>query len=353
MNESGFGPSRLPGAGVRAPPGRTCAAWRTGCSVRSAEAEDAVQERGSGWIGRSGRRTISGLADRGRRADLHRHASGPRGASRDAAVAGCRSRSSTPAGRPVPSPEAAMADSVGLALLVVLEDLSPPSGWRSCCTTCSASRSTRSARSSVARRRRPGSWPAGLDAGSAGRRPPDADLATQRRRGRLPGGGPGGRLRCAGRVLEPDVVFRIDVGEMVRFGRPPVSGGRGRRVLEAGRRSRRWPVAIVNGAAGRRRRAGRHRSGSWNSPSPRVGSRRSTSSATRPSSAARRSVSRLPGPRAASPRTPRAHPGLTILADRGTRRGRWGRPRPQCPIVQRPRTPRDWPSCPPSHCPRP
>jgi len=46
-----------------------------------------------------------------------------------------------------PEHEALMADSVGLALLIVLDTLSPPSDSRSSCTTRSPSRSTRSRRS--------------------------------------------------------------------------------------------------------------------------------------------------------------------------------------------------------------
>lgn len=43
--------------------------------------------------------------------------------------------------------DAEVANGVGLALLVVLETLAPPSGWRSSCTTCSTCLSTRSRRS--------------------------------------------------------------------------------------------------------------------------------------------------------------------------------------------------------------
>jgi DNA-directed RNA polymerase specialized sigma24 family protein len=42
-----------------------------------------------------------------------------------------------------PGQEALLADSVGLALLVVLRCWSQPSGWRSSCTTCLPSPSTR------------------------------------------------------------------------------------------------------------------------------------------------------------------------------------------------------------------
>ncbi len=42
-----------------------------------------------------------------------------------------------------PEEEALLADSVGLALLVVLDTLTPARGWRSSSTTCSTCRSTR------------------------------------------------------------------------------------------------------------------------------------------------------------------------------------------------------------------
>ena len=71
-----------------------------------------------------------------------------------------------------PEQQAILADSVGMALLVVLEALTPPSGSRSSCTTSSTCRSTRSPRSWTARRRPPGSWPAGPAAASSRRRCP-------------------------------------------------------------------------------------------------------------------------------------------------------------------------------------
>jgi hypothetical protein len=59
-----------------------------------------------------------------------------------------------------PGQEALLADSVGLALLVVLRCWSQPSGWRSSCTTCLPCPSTRSRRSWGGRRPRRGSSPA-------------------------------------------------------------------------------------------------------------------------------------------------------------------------------------------------
>ena len=61
-----------------------------------------------------------------------------------------------------PEHEALLADSVGLALLVVLDTLTP----------CSPSRSRRSPRSSTAPRRRHASWPAGPGAASVPGPPP-------------------------------------------------------------------------------------------------------------------------------------------------------------------------------------
>jgi Sigma-70 region 2 len=90
-----------------------------------------------------------------------------------------KSRGEEPLGPHVPEPivsradgvdpehEALLADSVGLALLVVLETLAPPSGSRSCSTTCSRCRSTRSLRWSSARQPRPGSSRAARGAGYA------------------------------------------------------------------------------------------------------------------------------------------------------------------------------------------
>ena len=137
------------------------------------EADDAVQEA---WLrlsradterDRGSRR----LADHGRRPDLPELASVR------------QARREEPLGRHMPDPvaeapddadpehEALLADSVGLALLIVLDTLTPPSGWRSCCTTCSTFRSTRSPRSSAARPAARASSPAAPAGGSAARTP--------------------------------------------------------------------------------------------------------------------------------------------------------------------------------------
>ncbi|HEX2320758.1 MAG TPA: sigma factor [Streptosporangiaceae bacterium] len=50
-------------------------------------------------------------------------------------------QAATDAAKADPEGQAVMTDSIGLALLVVLGTLSPLSGWRSCCMTCSGCRS--------------------------------------------------------------------------------------------------------------------------------------------------------------------------------------------------------------------
>src|SRR6266498_2788414 len=60
-----------------------------------------------------------------------------------------------------PEQEALLAEGVGLALLVVLDSLTPAERWRSCCTTCSSCRSRRSPAWSDAPRPPRGSSPAG------------------------------------------------------------------------------------------------------------------------------------------------------------------------------------------------
>jgi len=60
-----------------------------------------------------------------------------------------------------PEDEVLLADSIGLALFVVLVPCAPPSGWHSCCTTCSRCRSRRSVRSSADPRTRRRCSPAG------------------------------------------------------------------------------------------------------------------------------------------------------------------------------------------------
>ena len=68
-----------------------------------------------------------------------------------------------------PEHEAVLADSIGLALLIVLDTLSPAERIASCCTTCSACRSRRSGRSWDATLQPPASWQAARAAASCER----------------------------------------------------------------------------------------------------------------------------------------------------------------------------------------
>ena len=153
-----------------------------------------------------------------------------------------------------PEHEALLADSVGLALLVVLETLTPPERSRSCCTTCSPCPSTRSRRSSTARPRRHASSPAARAAASRARtRFPtptstrsasvvDAFLAAAR----------DGDFEALLAVLDPDVVLRADVGPLPAGGSREVRGARevaGQALFYSGLGLVMRP-ALVNGVVG-------------------------------------------------------------------------------------------------------
>ena len=121
------------------------------------DADDAIQET---WLrlqraGGEGSR-ISGVADDGDEPRVIRTCCGP--VARAARCRGdrCRSRAverlrtrRSPRRRPRTSPARRV---VGLALHVVMDNLTPAERSRSCCTTSSASRSARSPRSSAVRR---------------------------------------------------------------------------------------------------------------------------------------------------------------------------------------------------------
>ena len=116
-----------------------------------------------------------------------------------------------------PEHEALLADSVGLALLVVLESWRPPSGSRSCCTTCSPCRSTRSRRWSTARRRPRASSRAAPAAGCRAGAAPDADLDRQREVvDAFFAAARDGDFEALVAVLDPDVVLRADGGAAAR-----------------------------------------------------------------------------------------------------------------------------------------
>ena len=155
----------------------------TGCSDPSSEAEDAVQEA---WL----------RVNRSRPASIENVGGFLTTVVGRVCIDMLRARRARPedaAGDRLPEPivgaddhsdpeqETLLADAVGIALLVVLDTLTPPSGWRSCCTTCSRCRSTRSPRSSIARPRPPASSPAapggGCAAGAGARRRHDRQRA--------------------------------------------------------------------------------------------------------------------------------------------------------------------------------
>jgi len=154
-----------------------------------------------------------------------------------------------------PEQEALLADSVGLALLVVLETLTPPErlafvlhdmfGMPFEEIAPIVDRTPDAARqlASRARRRVRGATPDLEPDVAQQRRVVDAFLAASR----------SGDFDALLAVLDPDVVFRIDGGGVPPRARPPVVGAEAvaRQVLERGSRFARFArPAIVNGAAG-------------------------------------------------------------------------------------------------------
>jgi RNA polymerase sigma-70 factor (ECF subfamily) len=154
-----------------------------------------------------------------------------------------------------PAEQALLADSVGLALLVVLEALTPAERLAFVLHDMFAvpfdeiapivGRSSEATRqlASRARRRVRGGAPA-----------PDADLAQQRRAvAAFLAAARAGDFEALLEVLDPEVVFRVDAGPGAERARPPVSGAAAvaRQVLARGARFA--PLgrpALVNGAAG-------------------------------------------------------------------------------------------------------
>jgi len=154
-----------------------------------------------------------------------------------------------------PEDEALIADSVSLALLVVLETLTPPERLAFVLHDMFAvpfdeigaivGRSPNAARQLASRgRRRVRGAPLNEDVGLARQRElVDAFLAASR----------AGDFEALVAVLDPEVVFRADTGPGSRLARPPVEGAEpvASRVLERGR-----PLAdlarsaLVNGGAG-------------------------------------------------------------------------------------------------------
>jgi RNA polymerase sigma-70 factor, ECF subfamily len=154
-----------------------------------------------------------------------------------------------------PESEALLADSVGLALLVVLDSLSPSERLAFVLhdmfampfneiapivgTTPGATRQL----ASRARRRVRGASPTEDAEPAEQRQLVDAFLAASRE----------GDFDALLALLDPEIVFRIDAGGVGPRARPPVTGAEpvARQVLERGRPFARFArPAIVNGAAG-------------------------------------------------------------------------------------------------------
>ncbi len=97
------------------------------------------------------------------------------------------------------------------AAMVVLERLTPISGWPSCCTTGSACRSPRSPVSSASATPRPASWPRAPAAPwPTIRRPPRPDDLHNQVAGELMAALATGELDAVVRLLHPDVTFTGD-----------------------------------------------------------------------------------------------------------------------------------------------
>ena len=159
------------------------------------------------------------------------------------------------AGKDDPEQEALLADSVGLALLVVLDTLTPAERlafvlhdmfgmpFEEIAPIVDRAPAATRQLASRARRRVRGAAPS-----------PDADLARQREVvDAFLAASRAGDFDALLEVLDPDVVFRIDTGGTPPRARPPVVGAEAvaRQVLQRG--SRLAPFAqpaIVNGAAG-------------------------------------------------------------------------------------------------------
>ena len=154
-----------------------------------------------------------------------------------------------------PEHEALLADSVGLALLVVLETLTPPERlafvlhdmfgvpFEEIAEIVGRSPAAARKLASRARRRVRGAEP-GPDADLAAQRPVvDAFLAAAR----------SGDFEGLVTVLDPEVVFRVDTGRVAARARPPVSGAEAVAHTILSRAPRFASLArpaVVNGAAG-------------------------------------------------------------------------------------------------------
>ena len=223
------------------------------------EADDAVQEA---WLrlrrsDTSRDRQPRRLADHRRRTGLPWTccARGSRGA-RSRSAPTCPSRSSAREDRRDPEQQALLADSVGLALLVVLEQLAPAErlGLRAPRHVRRPVRGDR-VRSSSARRPRPASSPAAPAVACGARRPRPTPIRARQREvvDAFLAAARDGDFDALLAVLDPDVVLRAD-GGVARAG--VVARGARRRRRSRGRRSASggWRAsarrALVNGDAG-------------------------------------------------------------------------------------------------------
>ena len=154
-----------------------------------------------------------------------------------------------------PEDEAVLADSVGLAMLVVLETLSPAERlafvlhdmfgmpFEEIASIVDRSEAATRQLASRARRRVRGATPRTDPDLREQRRVIDAFLAASR----------AGNFEALLEVLDPDVVFRIDAGGIAPRARPPVEGAEAvaRQVLSRGSRFAPFArPAVVNGNAG-------------------------------------------------------------------------------------------------------
>jgi RNA polymerase sigma-70 factor (ECF subfamily) len=154
-----------------------------------------------------------------------------------------------------PEEQALLADSVGLALLVVLDSLAPPERlafvlhdmfavpFAEIAEIAGTSPAAARQLASRARRRVRGAAPAEDADLSAQRAVVDAFLAASRE----------GDFAGLVAVLHPDVVFRVDAGGAGPIARDPIAGAEAvaRQVLSRGRPFARFArPAVVNGAAG-------------------------------------------------------------------------------------------------------
>ena len=183
-----------------------------------------------------------------------------------------------------PSSEALLADSVGLALLVVLETLTPAERLAFVLHDMFGVPFDEIAPivEPLARRRRDSS-PAARGAACAGTPAPDADLAAQRAVvDAFLAAARDGDFDALLAVLDPDVVLRVDRGALRRVAsRSAARGAVIRQAFTFARLASHARPALVNGAAGLVVRRGRPFARSRRSRSRAGGSSRSTSSPTR------------------------------------------------------------------------